>query len=141
MLAHFCHPVVFFSYILAVVVSFFLFRLPYSAVIALAAGISIVLMIVDYLVHTLVHNWKLLRFPTATAAWVVVVAAALITGLVTQGWQLVGIFLAQGLWDNSWHARYHHRIQEGPRTELDQPFIRWGVATVAVAVVLIPNLL
>jgi hypothetical protein len=141
MLAHFCHPAVFSSYLVALGASLFLSRLPYSAAVTLAVGISVALMIVDYLVHSAVHGWKWLRYPLATTTWIVAVVVALVAGFVTQGWQLAGIFLAQGLWDNSWHARRHHWAEGGPRAELDQPIVRWGSVAVVACIVLIPNLL
>lgn len=139
MLAHFRHFAVFSSYVFAIVIGFFVFRLPPSAAVPVTVGIGVVLVAVDYVVHRSVHKWERLRYPVESILWVAATAVVLITGLVSQGWQVSGIFFVQAWWDNSWHAAYNHREEGEPKAELDSPLIRWGAAVVAVSLVMIPQ--
>lgn len=139
MLAHFYHPVVLLSYMIVVATSLFWFKTTPSVVVG--TGMSVILLIVDYAVHCSIHNWRPLRFPVTSIVWVSAVTAAMLSGAILAGWQLAGIYLAQAVWDNSWHAASHHRNGENPRAELDYPAVRWGAATAAVCFVLIPRLI
>lgn len=140
MLAHFLHPAVWVSYALVLGVSWFWFEYFHkpAILVLVSAGMSIALVVIDYTVHCSIHNWAQLRFPAPSVVWVCVLAIGLLNGFIVAPWQLVGIYLAQAVWDNSWHAVAHHHVKGEPRAELDHWFVRWGAAALAFGCVFVP---
>jgi hypothetical protein len=80
---------------------------------------SMMLWWIDRMVHQRIHPQPL-ALPSMSLLVVAAIIAASTAGYI-QGWGTIGAVACQGIWDNSWHSRTHHRDTDA-RADTDH----WG---------------
>lgn len=105
----------------------------------IVVGASLVLMVVDYVVHHENHYILKPSIPYMSVVWVAGLLTLTASGMVTEGKQVAQIFVAQAVWDNSWHAFYNHREANERRAHMDHWVFRLAPPIAALLVAFQPK--